>query len=48
METTIVDNIEIEKEVYVIADVHSIHYSNDIWGADAEEFKPERLASPLP
>uniref|UniRef100_A0A914Y6V2 Thromboxane-A synthase n=1 Tax=Panagrolaimus superbus TaxID=310955 RepID=A0A914Y6V2_9BILA len=42
METTIVNGIKIEKDVFVTADVFTIHYSKEIWGEDSHEFKPER------
>uniref|UniRef100_A0AC34FYV4 Cytochrome P450 n=1 Tax=Panagrolaimus sp. ES5 TaxID=591445 RepID=A0AC34FYV4_9BILA len=45
METTTVNGIKIEKDVYVTADVFTIHYSKEIWGEDSHEFKPERWLS---
>uniref|UniRef100_A0A914QB31 Cytochrome P450 n=1 Tax=Panagrolaimus davidi TaxID=227884 RepID=A0A914QB31_9BILA len=43
METTTINGLKIEKDVYVTADVFTIHYSKEIWGKDSEEFKPERF-----
>ena len=43
MESTTAGSVAIEKGVCVWADVWSIHQNKDVWGADADKFRPERL-----
>uniref|UniRef100_A0A5S6QND9 Cytochrome P450 n=1 Tax=Trichuris muris TaxID=70415 RepID=A0A5S6QND9_TRIMR len=43
-QTCTVGGITIEKGMMILADVWSIHYDKDVWGADADEFVPERFA----
>uniref|UniRef100_A0A914UPM4 Cytochrome P450 monooxygenase n=1 Tax=Plectus sambesii TaxID=2011161 RepID=A0A914UPM4_9BILA len=35
-------NIPIEEGTFVQADVWTIHYDKELWGADADQFRPER------
>ncbi|KFD60367.1 hypothetical protein M514_06421 [Trichuris suis] len=44
MQTCTTGGITIEKGVYILVDVWSIHYNKDIWGPDADEFVPERFS----
>ncbi|GMR45013.1 hypothetical protein PMAYCL1PPCAC_15208, partial [Pristionchus mayeri] len=43
--TTIVGH-EIEKGTTILADTYAIHFSKELWGEDAEEFRPERWLDP--
>ncbi|PAV70841.1 hypothetical protein WR25_24680 [Diploscapter pachys] len=46
-DTVVGDNIHLKQGMIVAADLWSLHYSKEIYGEDAEEFKPERwLSSP--
>lgn len=34
--------VHIPKGMTILGDVWSMHHNEDLWGADVEEFKPER------
>ncbi len=38
-------NLQVEEGMGVQANVWSIHYNKDIWGEDADKFRPERLVT---
>ncbi|XGW03005.1 hypothetical protein V3C99_014761 [Haemonchus contortus] len=42
MKSTTLGPIRVEEGEFVIADTMSLHFDRDIWGDDAEEFRPER------
>ncbi|VDO54497.1 unnamed protein product [Haemonchus placei] len=43
MKSTTLGPIRVEEGEFVIADTMSLHFDRDLWGDDAEEFRPERL-----
>ncbi|GMR42785.1 hypothetical protein PMAYCL1PPCAC_12980, partial [Pristionchus mayeri] len=46
MNSTNVCGIDIEKGTWIEVDAYSFHIDKEIWGEDAEEFKPERWQDP--
>ncbi|KAI0064111.1 cytochrome P450 [Artomyces pyxidatus] len=46
--TTSQSSMFIPRNTTVIVDILGVNRNYDIWGADADEFKPERWLSPLP
>lgn len=46
MRETTLGGITIEKGVKVAADAFSVHRDKDLWGEDANEFRPQRFPSP--
>ncbi|KAI0648490.1 cytochrome P450 [Trametes meyenii] len=45
---TLIDAIPMSKGTRVITNLHSSNCNKDLWGEDAEEWKPERWLKPLP
>lgn len=42
MASTTLGNLFVDKGTQIVADVFSIHYSEEIWSPDAAEFNPDR------
>ncbi|GMT02574.1 hypothetical protein PENTCL1PPCAC_24748, partial [Pristionchus entomophagus] len=42
MKDTTVGNYDIAKDTVVMADTYAVHFSEELWGEDAHEFRPER------
>lgn len=36
------DGLKVEKGCYIQVNTFSLHHDKDLWGEDAEEFRPER------
>ncbi|KAK6755820.1 hypothetical protein RB195_014295 [Necator americanus] len=42
MKSTTLGHIQVEEGEYVLADTFTLHHSPEVWGEDADEFRPER------
>lgn len=42
MQDCLIGDYKFAKDLSIIFDTWSLHYDVDIWGDDANEFKPER------
>ncbi|VDM68254.1 unnamed protein product, partial [Strongylus vulgaris] len=42
MKSTTLGNVQIEEGTFVMVDTLSLHYDPEIWGKDANEFRPDR------
>lgn len=42
MKSTTLGEVEIQEGEYVLADTFTLHYDPEVWGEDANEFRPER------
>ena len=43
METIKTGGLTIKEGVFIIVDPWTVHHNTEIWGDDAETFRPERL-----
>ena len=42
MADTVIGGLPVSKGLNIAADVWSLHYDKDVWGSNADEFRPER------
>lgn len=45
METCVIGDLLIPKGLTVAADVWTVHYDPQVWGPDADKFRPERYSA---
>ncbi|KAI0628771.1 cytochrome P450 [Trametes polyzona] len=48
LDGTSIQSIPVEKGTWVVIDILASNIDKDLWGEDADEWKPERWLSPLP
>jgi cytochrome P450 family 13 len=43
MQETTIGDVKVEEGIKVMADPFTVQYSKELWGEDADEFRPERF-----